>query len=282
MSLDMFRPIFISLLLILPLQALASTTYSVRIAVYNNAEALQHELEKLSPSLRKTIKVKKRGHQLVASSINTDEKETLQKLLPSYQKIFPDAFISAEDIPDIKTPESEEANTTNPHQEQIHDKNITEIKKELIHEENITEIKKVTPQIEPEIVYDPYSRKVVEPTKKNLSLYKRLHQKTLYLCAYGPEEWSPNVLIHVAFFDKIVIYSPILGDVSSKREKYKVVKERLYISRKGVFDKDMYSRIEKTTEDYYLISTWIGKRKITSIRYYFDLDKAEEYVKTLR
>jgi len=274
----MFRPIFIILLLILPLQALASTIYTVRIAVYNNAEALQHELDKLSPALRKTIKVKKRGHQFVASSIDTDKQETLQKLLPSYQKIFPDAFISAEETPDIQTPETnpienEEKNETAPQKEQV---SQTEQPTE------VEETEKIEPEMKPETIYDPYSRKVVDPTNMNLSLFDRLHQKTLYLCAYGPEEWSPNVLIHVAFFDKKVIYTPIRGDVSSKREKYKVVKDRLYISHKGVFDKNMYSRLEKTTEDYYLISTWIGKRKITTIRYYFDLDKAEEYMKSLR
>jgi|GEM_PF-1233810 len=279
----MLRLLYISLLLILPLQTIASTTYTVRIAVYNSAEALQHEIDKLSPALRKTIEVKKRGNQHVASSINTDKKETLQKLLPSYQKIFPDAFISSEEIPDIKTPETnsvkpEEANTTAP---QIEQKN-SEVPEPVEEAPQTTEIKKVLPQVKPKPIYNPFSRKVTEPTKKNLSLYQRVHQKTLYLCAYGPEEWSPNVLIHVAFFDKKVIYTPIQGDVSSKREKYKVVKDKLYISRQGEFDPDMYSTIEKKTEDYYLISTWIKKQKITSIRYYFDLQKAEEYVKTLR
>lgn len=277
----MSRLFYISILLILPLQIIASTTYTVRIAVYNSAEALQHEINKLSPALRKTIKVKKRGQQHVASSVHTDKKETLQKLLPAYQKVFPDAFISTEEIPDVTTPktntvQTKEINQTVPK---------VELKKEqvpLAKDPKDEETTKVTPQIKQNTVYSPYSRKIVNPTKKYLSLYDRLHQKTLYLCAYGPEEWSPNVLMHVAFFDKKVVYTPIMGDVSSKQEKYKVVKDKLYISHKDIFDPDMYSNIEKITQDYYLISTWVGKRKVTSIRYYFDLEKAEEYVKTLR
>ena len=276
----MLRLLYISILLILPLQMLASTSYSVRIAVYNSADALEHELNKLSPALRKTIEVKKRGHQLVASSINTDKKETLQKLLPSYQKVFPDAFIAEEEAPEVETPkidniQTQEVNTTTPQTEQK-ETNASQTETFINEEKNLT----VTP--EPKIIYDPYSRKVTDPINENLSLYTRLHQKTLYLCAYGPEEWSPNVLIHIAFFDKDVIYTPIQGDVSSKREKFKIIEDRLYISHKGVFNDDMYSTIEETTQDYYLISTWIGKKKMTSIRYYFDLGKAEEYVKTLR
>jgi uncharacterized protein YfkK (UPF0435 family) len=272
----MSRLFYISILLILPLQTIASTTYTVRIAVYNNAEALQHELNKLSPALRKTIQVKKRGHQHVASSVHTDKKETLQKLLPAYQKVFPDAFISTEEAPDIKTPERNVVESK--------EKNTTHLRKENVpvSDEHATQNKKVPPQTTPQTDYTPYSRKVVDPTNKNLSLHDRLHQKTLYLCAYGPEEWSPNVLIHVAFFDQKVIYTPIQGDISSKKEKYKVIKEKLYISHQGVFDPETYSTIEKITEDYYLISTWIGKHKTTSIRYYFDLEKAEAYVKTLR
>lgn len=262
----MLRLFYITILLLLPIQTIASTIYTVRIAVYNNADALQQELNKLSPALRKTIQIKKRGNQHVASSVHTDKKEALQKLLPSYQKVFPDAFISTEETPNVNTPETNTVETK-------------EINKTIPQPE---QEKEQTPQVEPKIAYQPYSRKIVNPTKKYLSLYKRLHQKTLYLCAYGPEEWSPNVLMHVAFFDKKVVYTPIIGDVSSKQEKYKIVKDKLYVSHKDTFDPEMYSTIEKITQDYYLIGTWVGKRKVISIRYYFDLEKAEEYVRTLK
>jgi hypothetical protein len=273
----MLRLLYISILLILPLQSFASTVYTVRIAVYNNAEALKHEINKLSPALRKTVQIKKRGTQHVASSVHTDKKEALQKLLPSYQKVFPDAFISTEvNTPKTNTAETKEINQTSPKTEQKKEKTPQ------VEAPKSVETKKVETQTEPEVLYTPYSRKTVNATAKDLSLYDRVHQKTLYLCAYGPEEWSPNVLIHVAFFDKKVVYTPIMGDISSKREKYKVIKDKLYVSHKGIFDPDMYSSIEKITENYYLISTWVGKRKVTSIRYYFDLEKAEAYVKTLK
>lgn len=277
----MLRLLYISIFLILSSQLFASTVYTVRIAVYNNIDTLHDKLNQLSPSLRKTIQIKKRGQQHVASSVQTDKKEALQKLLPSYQKVFPDAFISAEEVPDIKTPETKteetkDTNKTTPKPEQ----NIEQASQNEVQKSE--EIKKVPPLEEPKIIFNPNSRKVVDPLNPTLSLRDRLHQKTLYLGAYGPQEWSPNVLIHIAFFDKEVVFTPIMGDVSSKREKYKVIKDKLYISHKGVFDPKMFSKIEDITQDYYLISTWIGKRKMTSIRYYFDLDKAEAYVKTLK
>lgn len=90
----MFRLISIALCLIFPLQSLAADSYVVRIAVYKNADLLQKELNKLSPSLRKTILVQKRGETHVAHSLPTENKSTLQELLPSYRKVFRDAFIS--------------------------------------------------------------------------------------------------------------------------------------------------------------------------------------------
>lgn len=247
----MFRLFSITLLLILPLQSIASVSYSVRIAVYNNIDSLQHELNKLSPALRKTVEIQKRGEQHVACSIHTEDKTKLQELLPSYQKIFPDAFISTYQTTEINT-----------------------VKK--------TEAKKTPLPIKQKIVYKPYSRKIVDPPKENIPLYDRFHQKTLYLCAYGKDIWSPNVLIHVAFFDKEVIYTPIMGEVSSRREIYTIDKNKLYISQQGLFDSEIYNTLDSITSEYYLISGWVGNTNVNTIRYYFDLEKAEAYVASLK
>ncbi len=244
----MFRLLSISILLILPLQSIASVSYVVRIAVYKNVDSLQKELNKLSPALKKTIEIQKRGEQHVACSIHTNDKTKLQKLLPSYKKVFPDAFISTYQAVKISP---------------------IKVKKEL-------------PRIIQKKDYPTYSRKIINPTKKNISFYDRIHQKTLYLCAYGEETWSPNILIHVTFFDKEVIYTPIMGEVSSKKETYTIDDNKLYISQKGRFDPEIYSTLESITSTYYLISTWVGKSKVSTIRYYFDLETAEAYVASLK
>jgi hypothetical protein len=260
----MFRLFSITLLLIFPLQSIASVSYTVRIAVYKNADSLQKELNKLSPSLRKTVEIQKRGEQHVACSIHTKDKIKLQKLLPSYKKVFPDAFISTYQPAEAKTTQTNTVKTkkTNP------------VKS--------TEVHKTPSKIKQKIVNTPYSRKIVNPTKNDISLYDRFHQKTLYLCAYGTEEWSPNILIHVAFFDKEVIYTPIMGDISPRREVYTIDNNRLYISQQGLFDSEISNTLDSVTSEYYLISTWVGKNKVNTIRYYFDLEKAKAYVASLK
>lgn len=89
----MFRLLLLSLLLVLPLQSIASSAYTVNIAIYKNVKTLNNRLKKLPPALRKTIQIEKRGRLHRATTLPTENKEMLQKLLPSYQKVFRDAFI---------------------------------------------------------------------------------------------------------------------------------------------------------------------------------------------
>lgn len=243
----MFRLLSISILLILPLQSIASVSYAVHIAVYKNVDSLHRQLNKLSPKLRKTIEIQKREKLHIATSLHTKDKKTLQKLLPSYKKVFPDAFISTYQKPK---------------------RNATKVKKEL-------------PQIAQERDKVAYSRKIIDPTIEDVSFYDRIQQKTLYLCAYGKDTWSPNVLIHVTFRKKEVTYTPIMGEVSPRKVAYKIKNNKLYLSQKGLFNPEIYSTLESVTSHYYLISSWIGKRKINTIRYYFDLDAAKAYVASL-
>ena len=270
----MFRLFSITILLLLPLQSIASVSYAVRIAVYNNADSLQEELNKLSPAVRKTVEIQKRGEQLVACSAHTDNKEKLEKLLPSYKKVFPDAFISAYQVAEINTRQTNTVKKT-----EVNKTIVQTIKTDTV---KTAEVKQALSQTKQKTVYVPYSRKIVNATKTNIPLYDRFHQKTLYLCAYGEDTWSPNILIHVAFFDKEVIYTPLMGDVSSRREIYTIDKNKLHISQQGLFDSEIYSTLDSITSDYYLISTWVGKSKVNTIRYYFDLEAAEAYVASLK
>ncbi len=255
----MFRLLYITILFLLPLQSIASVSYAVRIAVYNNVDSLKKELNKLSPAVRKTIEIQKRGEQHVACSIHTKDKTKLQKLLPSYKKVFPDAFISAYQTTETNTVKKTEENKII----------LKETKPIALKTTETAPLKSAQTEVTPsdteqKIVYTPYSRKIVNPTKNDIPLYDRFHQKTLYLCAYGEEEWSPNVLIHVAFFDKEVIYTPIRGDISTRREVYTIDNNKLYISQQGLFDSEISNTLDEITSDYYLISTWVGKNKVNT------------------
>jgi len=88
----MLRTVFISLLLSTFL--FSASNYTVKLAVYGNEARLQKVIDRLPPALRETVRIYNRGKLSYAHSIPTPDRETLKKLLPAYQKIFTDAYIS--------------------------------------------------------------------------------------------------------------------------------------------------------------------------------------------
>jgi len=89
----MFRSLSILILLLIPMHSMASSSYTVNIAIYKNVNTLNHKLKKLSPALRKTVEVKKIKKRHIATTLPTKNKALLETLLPAYRKVFSDAFI---------------------------------------------------------------------------------------------------------------------------------------------------------------------------------------------
>ena len=88
----MLRTVFISL--VLSSFLFSSSNFTVRLAVYGDEARLQKAIDRLPPALKKTVRTYKRGNLTYALSIPTTDTETLEKLLPAYQKVFSDAYIA--------------------------------------------------------------------------------------------------------------------------------------------------------------------------------------------
>ena len=71
----------------------ASTNYTVRLAVFKNSNKLNKVLESYPPALKETVKTYRKGKLTYAYTLPTQDKATLKKLLPAYQKVFKDAYI---------------------------------------------------------------------------------------------------------------------------------------------------------------------------------------------
>ena len=76
----MFRLISIIALLILPLQSMASVSYTVKLGVYQNLKSLKNEINKFPPALKKTVRITKRKRLHIASTLPTADKKILKKL----------------------------------------------------------------------------------------------------------------------------------------------------------------------------------------------------------
>jgi len=59
---------------------------------------------------------------------------------------------------------------------------------------------------------------------------------------------------------------------------YKVEDDKLFLYQKGLFNPKVFSLLEKTYFKYHLFSSWMGDKKIKSLRYYFNLNDAKAYL----
>ena len=62
---------------------LASSNYTVRLAVFKNAHKLQKALDQYPPALKETIKTYHRKGYTYAYTLPTSNRATLKKLLPA-------------------------------------------------------------------------------------------------------------------------------------------------------------------------------------------------------
>ena len=70
-----------------------ATNYTIRLAAYTDASKLTKAIDTYPTALQKTVRTYTKGKYTYAHTIPTDDKRTLKKLLPSYRKVFKDAYI---------------------------------------------------------------------------------------------------------------------------------------------------------------------------------------------
>jgi len=119
------------------------------------------------------------------------------------------------------------------------------------------------------------------PKTKPLSFYQKIHGQTLYLCSGGDGRSSMKFLIKVAFSKAKVEYTPIVGKVPPVSALYTVKDNKLFLYQKGLLNHNVYSLLEKSYTKYHLISSWIGKKKVNTLRYYKDMNEAKRYIKSI-
>lgn len=72
---------------------LASSNYTVRLAVFKNAHKLQKAIDQYPPALKETVRTYSKHGHTYAYTLPTSDRATLKKLLPVYKKVFRDAYI---------------------------------------------------------------------------------------------------------------------------------------------------------------------------------------------
>jgi hypothetical protein len=127
----------------------------------------------------------------------------------------------------------------------------------------------------PTIIPQPTRRKA---NKVQSGFSKRMISGKLYYLAYKSKNDTPNLLVKVSFRNHTVLYQPMIGDMSMKKAKYLVENGKLYMFADTFSEQGAFSKIDGYKKDYILVSSWSNGKKINTLRYYYRLNSAKEYL----
>ena len=120
-------------------------------------------------------------------------------------------------------------------------------------------------------------RVVKEPANYRAFNKKMLSGKHYYL-TYKSTQNTPNLLIKLSFGNYKVTYQPIVGTMNMREAKYLVENGRLYMFADTFSTDGAFSKIEDIKKDYILVSSWFNGKKINTLRYYYNLNRAKKYL----
>ncbi len=241
----MFKKIILYLFLSISLYA-NEHFYTIKLAAYKNIDSLHASIAKLPKSLQKHINITHDDAIYRATVATTTDKDALQTQLASYRTVFSDAFIAKASVPQTSALK----------------------KKKML--KPVVASNTVKPKEKEE--------KTKQPLPKHASLHEKLQGKTLYMAVHKSSQMPQNMLFRVTFKEHRVTYTPLRGSLPPANLQYRVTKQKLFMYRKGLFNSSIYSNLEKETDSYYLISSWMKTKKTSTVRYYFKEEEARRYL----
>jgi hypothetical protein len=259
--------------------------FDIKLGVFKNIKNLRVNIAKVKPyTFRKQIIVKKRKSFYYTYAIVKGSRSQATKALKAYQHIFKDAFIAGQIKPSKKIAKKKisakksvrkKRTSKKVSVKKVTDKKNMPIKKTLIKKEmdalveDVNDTKKNTSKI----VVAP--RVMVEKKVTIIDIKEVLSLKTVYLCYEGGPAHLKHRVVQMTFNEDTISYNPLgedpILDIAYKMEENKVVLT--------LMDTQMTHKIVDNQEDYLSVKSYVGDKKMHTLRYYFNESLAVKYVK---
>jgi hypothetical protein len=101
-----------------------------------------------------------------------------------------------------------------------------------------------------------------------------------YYLAYKKTDSSPNLLVKVKFENHRVKYQAVMGEMKLLDANYLVKDRKLYMYATNFSTEGAYSLIEENRKNHILVSSWSKGKKLNTLRYYYRLNDAKNYLKS--
>ncbi len=291
------------LILFVILLTFANAEYFIKFGSFKNLQGLERHIENLPKSLRSHVVIVHSNGWYIPFAYYTSNKNILYSKVSYYKRYFKDAHIAHSNM--LKYPlvrnyanrvSAKRRTYTPPIKQYRQVQTYRPIKPYTSSSQNVAisesdytmpflMTKPRTQRVEQNVKTTTIVPPIVEPDDFGVveyKQYKSFNKKMLsghhYYLAYKGKDKSPNLLIKVSFNSDEVTYQPIIGDMQMTKAKYLVDGDRLYMFANSFTKEGAYSKLEEHRDNHFLVSSWSNGKKLNTLRYYYRLNDAKEYL----
>jgi len=299
----MIRLIISMLILINILQA-SSEHYYIQLGSFKYLKGLEKSINALPYRLRSHIIVVRSNNWYIPFAYYTTQKNVLYSKVPEYKHYFPDAYINhsssmlnhpivhnytqAEVVAQPRYSPPEELHSYSSYSTPIvtqHYQNVA-----ISEEDNTLNIPISSPSSQPVVsAVETSIPKLLSsdtlfhnsqtlPSTRSTHFTKKMLSGQHYYLAYKSTDESPNLLIKVSFGNHQVTYQPVMGEMQMTKANYLIKDNRLYMFAESFTEGGAFSILDEHREDHFLVSSWVKNKKLNTLRYYYRLNNAKEYL----
>ena len=274
------------ILLFITLSYANAERYFIKLGSFKNLNGLERSIQRLPYNLRSHVVIVRKSSWYIPFAYYVSNKRSLYQHVPKFKRYFPDAHISHSshmlDYPMVK-------NYTHKHRRVVRRAKQVPIIPSYSRQtfaptaqpkyQNVAISELDNIQEMPIAVSVPTSSsKKVETQKQYNYFTKKMLSGKHYYLAYKSTKESPNLLIKVSFKNHVVIYQPIIGDMKMTKANYLIENKRLYMFANSFTEDGAYSKLDERRQNHLLVSSWINGKKLNTLRYYYNLNEAKEYL----
>ena len=288
----------------------SGTKYFIQFGSFKNLQGLERSIGKLPSSLRSHVIVVRSNGWYIPFAYYTSNKKALYSKISSYKRYFPDAHIAHSSYmlkhpivhnysKTTRVPKKTYRAYTPPVKRYVQPVTYTQRATPTYQNVRIAPlpIAKTIPLAQKTYVMPSgtYSDSTIKTTtivpsvvktndfstvehKQYGSFNKQMLSGQHYYLAYKEVDNNPNLLIKVSFKNHEVTYQPVIGDMKMTKASYLVDGRRLYMFSNAFTREGSFSTLEGHSDNYFLVSSWINGKKLNTLRYYYKLNDAKEYL----
>lgn len=267
--------------------AYAKDKYFIQLGSFKQLNVLEKSIGTLPNTLRSHVVIVRSNGWYIPFAYYTNSKKVLYAEVPKYKRYFPDAHINHSSYmlhhPVIRNYTSAPAQRRVVQPTPVVPRPSERYQNVAISEEDNTLNLPVTTRVSPRVQASS-TLNLPTPSVENSKpkRYKYFNKKMLsgnfYYLSYKSTKDSPDLLIKVSFGNHQVTYQPVMGDMQMTQANYLIENNRLYMFADGFTKEGAYSILDEHREDHFLVSSWTNGKKLNTLRYYYHLNDAKEYL----